>query len=161
MKLTRIALILTAATFASCSTPAPPETAKSEAAPKPPKDETALFPLEGQTGTHVVADHLLGKPFLPGGTIADYKLADYMLKGATYQLFAIRMPSGDQAAFLLLDFKKNLTDPKYLPHMGGYFGMDGAQPLYVFAKRDVVAGVVGLDQQRADAVARVFAAKIH
>ena len=148
-----IAIIL-AAGLTHCGTP--PPTKSAEAAPAPPKDETALFPLAAQTGTHGVANHLLGKPFLPGGTVADYKL-----DGTSYQLFAIRMPTGDQAAFLLLDFKKNLTNPKYLPHMGGYFGMDGAQPLYVFAKRDVVAGVAGLDQARADAIARVFAARIH
>ncbi|MDQ6700741.1 MAG: hypothetical protein M3Z36_11220 [Acidobacteriota bacterium] len=52
---------------------------------KPPADESALFPLTGLVGSKVVADHLLGKSFLPGGTVADYE------KG--YQLFAIREAS--------------------------------------------------------------------
>ncbi len=132
----------------------PPRTStvekKSET--KPPADESRLFPLTGLVNSRVVADHLLGKNYLPGGTVADYE------KG--YQLFALRESSAQQAAFLLLDFKKDLTNPKYLAHMGGFFGADAGKPFYVFAKGPVVAGVTGLPYEKADIVARQFAAKI-
>jgi hypothetical protein len=44
--------------------------------------------------------------------------------------------------------------------MGGYFGMDGDQTVYVFTKGAWVAGVAGLPQVKADAVAREFAARL-
>ncbi len=135
----------------SCGGGPPQSTTVETAEEKPPADESALFPLTGLAGSKVVA-HLLGKSFLPGGTIADYE------KG--YRLFAIREASAQKASFTLLDFKKDLTTPKYLAHMGGFFGMDRDKPLYVFAKGPVIAGVVGLPYERADIVARQFAAKI-
>lgn len=131
---------------------APPNSPAEKAEIKPPADESALFPLAGLTDSRVSPDHLLGKSFLPGGTVADYK--------AGYRLFAIRKDSAQTASFVLLDFKKNLTNPKYLAHMGGFFGLDGDQPLYVFAKGPVVAGIVGLPYEKADIVARQFALKI-
>lgn len=127
-------------------------TAEMKTEVKPPADESALFPLTGLVNSRVVAGHLLGKSFLPGGTVADYE------KG--YQLFAIREASAQKASFALLDFKKDLTAPKYLAHMGGFFGMDREKPFYVFAKGPVIAGVIGLPYERADIVARQFAAKI-
>ncbi|MDQ6704469.1 MAG: hypothetical protein M3Z85_00755 [Acidobacteriota bacterium] len=138
--------------FEGCGgpTPKPPATEKVE--PKAPADETALFPFTDLIDSRVVPDRLLGKSFLPGGTIADYK--------AGYQLFAIRMESAQKASFVLLDFRKDLANPKYLAHMGGFFGLDRDKPLYVFAKGPVVAGVVGLPYEKADIVARQFAVKI-
>ncbi len=136
----------------SCGEGPTRSTRAEKAAEKPPADESALFPLTGLAGSKVVAGHLLGKSFLPGGTIADYE------KG--YRLFAIREASAQKASFTLLDFKKDLTTPKYLAHMGGFFGMDRDKPLYVFAKGPVIAGVIGLPYERADIVARQFAAKI-
>jgi hypothetical protein len=44
--------------------------------------------------------------------------------------------------------------------MGGYFGMDGDRPVYVFVKGAWVAGIVGLTEEKADAAARVFAARL-
>ena len=108
--------------------------------------------MTGLVKSGVVANHLLDKSYLPGGTIAEYEQG--------YQLFAIRESSAQQAAFALLDFKKDLTAPRYLAHMGGFFGMDRDKPFYVFAKGPVIAGIVGLPYERADIVARQFAAKI-
>ena len=115
-------------------------------------DDQRCFPLTGRTAIKQVPDHILGNSALPGGIVADY---------AGYQLFLIRTASTQKAAFLLLDYKKILQSPKYLANMGGYFGMDAAhRPNYVFAKGPFLAGVIGLDQEKADPVARTFAARI-
>ncbi|MGI8989296.1 MAG: hypothetical protein ACR2I2_06910 [Bryobacteraceae bacterium] len=148
----RVALLPFALWLAGCGGSKPQTSAAEKAEVKPPADESALFPLTGLVSSRVVPDRLLGKSFLPGGTVADYK--------AGYQLFAIRMESAQKASFVLLDFKKDLTNSKYLAHMGGFFGLDRDKPLYVFAKGPVVAGVFGLPYGKADIVARQFALKI-
>ncbi|MDQ6664560.1 MAG: hypothetical protein M3Z23_09220, partial [Acidobacteriota bacterium] len=125
MRMLGIALLPFVLCFAGCGgSPSKPSTTE-KAEVKPPADESALFPFTGLIDSRVAPDRLLGKSFLPGGTIADYK--------AGYQLFAIRMESAQKASFVLLDFKKDLTNPKYLAHMGGFFGLDRDKPLYVFA----------------------------
>jgi hypothetical protein len=53
-----------------------------------------------------------------------------------------------------------LADAKFLPSFGGYFGMDGETPWFVFVKGRYLAGVVGLPQEEADLVARELAARI-
>jgi hypothetical protein len=114
-------------------------------------DDQRCFPLTGRTALKQV-DHLFNIPALPGGMIADYP---------GYQLFLIRTASAQKAAFLLLDYKKLLQTPKYLANMGGFFGVDsGHRPNYVFAKGPFLAGVVGLDQEKAEPIARTFAGRI-
>ncbi|HKW97826.1 MAG TPA: hypothetical protein VJN43_08825 [Bryobacteraceae bacterium] len=103
----------------------------------------------------LVDDHLLGKDFLPGGNLAEYRS-----KGKTYQQFLIHAKSPEDAALLLFDFKNHLRDAKFLAHMGGYFGMDGAQPVYIFPKGPFLAGLVGLPEKEADPLARQFAAHL-
>jgi len=104
---------------------------------------------------HLLDDHILGKDFLPGGNVAEYRR-----KGKTYQQFLVHLKSPDAAALLLFDFKNHLRDAKFLPHMGGYFGMDGAAPVYVFPKGAFLAGIVGLPEKEADLLARQFAARL-
>ena len=118
---------------------------------EPADDFSRYFPLQGRVAIHDVAGHLLNNPSLPGGALADYK---------TCQLFLIRTASAEKAGFLLLDYKKTLKDPKYLAHMGGFFGADAGRPAYVFAKGPYLAGVIGLPQDKADPLAREFAARI-
>jgi hypothetical protein len=113
-------------------------------------DERYL-PATGQLSIQEVPAHVLNNGALPGGLLADYK---------GYQLFLIRTASAEKASFLLLDYKKTLKEPKYLPNMGGFFGADAGRPAYVFAKGVFLAGVAGLPQDKADAVARTFAARI-
>jgi hypothetical protein len=120
-----------------------------------PADESRWFPSKDQVGTHVVAGHLLDKSIAPGGTVGEYRNAQ-----GSYQLGLIHMPSNDKAAFLLLDVKKVMAAPQYLPNMGGYFGMQDGVPLYVFAKGPYVAVLKGLAMERADPLARTFAARI-
>src|SRR6185436_19128509 len=58
-------------------------------------DEGRRFPSKDQAKIEVVNQKLLGKDFLPGGNLAEYKL-----KGKTYQQFLVRAETPDKAAFL-------------------------------------------------------------
>jgi hypothetical protein len=120
-----------------------------------PADESRRFPLAGQIGMRMVNDHILDKDFLPGGNVAEYKQ-----RGRTYQQFLIRAGTPEAAALLLFEHKSHLRDPKYLAHMGGYFGMDGDKPVYIFQKGVFLAGFVGLPEKDADVLARQFAARL-
>jgi hypothetical protein len=114
--------------------------------------EFRFFPVTGRTSITDMHDHAFHNPKLPPGVVAEYD---------GYQLFLIRTASNQKAAFLLMDYKKMLQMPKYLPNMGGFYGMDSVnKPNYVFAKGPFLAGVVGLDQEKADPVARTFAGRI-
>ncbi len=115
-------------------------------------DNSPYFPLKDRVSVKEMPAHLLNNPALPGGTLAEYK--------GGYQLFLVRADSNVKAADLLLDYKKTLKDPKYLAHMGGFFGTGDGRPAYVFAKGPWLAGVVGLAQEKADIVAREFAARL-
>ncbi len=123
-------------------------------APKP-TDESRRFPKANLVETVVVDKELLGKPFMPGGTIARYK------KGrAEYEMFIAKLPDATAAAFLLLDWQKALNGAKLNPGFGGYFGMDGKRPVFVFPKGAWMAGVAGLPEKEADAQARILASLI-
>jgi hypothetical protein len=120
-----------------------------------PADEGRRFPLADQISMRLVTNHLLGKDFLPGGNVAEYRR-----RGKTYQQFLVHSKSAGDAALLLFDFKGHLRDTKYLPHMGGYFGRDGSTAVYVFQKGSYLAGFVGLLEREADVLARQFAARL-
>jgi hypothetical protein len=150
--------LLLAILLAGCSSAPEPEK-KADAPPSPPpaavKDHSAVMPAEGLKGTEVVPNHILGKQEMPGGTLASYEA-----KGRKYQLFVIDVDDNQKAAFLMLDFKKTLKDPDYIDYMGGYFGSDDTQPIYVFAKLHYLAGVTGLSKADADPIARTLASKL-
>ena len=155
----RLALLCAFAGLAACGGPAPQETAET---PQPAAekasvvpDERRRFPAEGRLSMEVVPDRLLDKDYLPGGNVARYEK-----DGKAYTLFLLMAEDPQQAAFLAVDIKDQLENPKYVPSFGGYFGMEGADPIFVFPKGRYVAGVVGLKQADADAVARDFAARI-
>jgi len=146
--------IVVALLLAGCnSTPTP---TKTEVPPPPPvHDNTAMLPSVNRTGTRVVPNHLLGKSMLPGGTIGEYDD-----NGRKYQLFIIETESAQDAAIMLLDFKVALTDPAYIAYMGGYFGTDAGNPVYVFGKSQYLAGVTGLAEDLADPIARQLAQRL-
>jgi hypothetical protein len=134
--------------------PAVPEAPKKAEAPRI-FDEYRRFPKANLLDTKIVQAELMGKPFMPGGTLARYK------KGKTeYQMFLGQLASSDQAAFLLLDWKKALTGAHLLPSFGGYFGDDAGRPVFVFSKGRWIAGVVGLAEKPADAQARLLAGQL-
>jgi hypothetical protein len=145
------------ALLSACGGPAPKEQLQPTPAPAAakPVDESRRFPMADRVSLRLENDHVLGKDFLPGGNIAEYRR-----KGKTYQQFLVRSTSAESAALLMFDFKGHLKDSKYLAHMGGYFGMDGATPVYMFQKGVFMAGFVGLPEKEADLLARQFAARL-
>ncbi len=153
----RRALAIAALWLTACnSAPAPaPDTKAAAPPPAPVKDDTALLLDAHRTAAQVVPDHILGIAAMPGGSIGDYD--DH---GKKYQVFIVEADSPDNAAFLLLDMKAAMTNPAYLAQMGGYFGTRDGKGLYVFAKAKYLAGVVGLDKDAADPIAREQAAQL-
>lgn len=132
------------------SAPAP---VKAEA--HKPADESQRFANANLVGSKVIDKELLGKPFMPGGTLAQYK------KGKKeFEMFVAKVPSPTDAAILLLDWKKALADSKLLPSFGGYFGLDAGRPVFVFSKGAWIAGVAGLSEKEADLQARTLAAHL-
>ena len=156
---TPLALMTTlAALLASCGDqpgPSAPVSAKNAAAPKP-ADESRRFPKANLIETKVVDKEILGKPFMPGGTLARYR------KGKTeYEMFVARLPSALDAAILLPDWDKSLAGSKLVPSFGGYFGQDAGRPVFVFAKGAWIAGIAGLPEKEVDAPARTLAGQLN
>jgi hypothetical protein len=121
----------------------------------PIHDESRRFPQANLVVAKVVQEHLLGKPFMPGGTLARYK------KGkAEWTLFAAQCPNAVDAAIRLPDWRKALKNAKLEASFGGYFGEDEGVPVFVFSKGAWIAGVKGLPEKEADAQARLLAAKL-
>lgn len=147
-----------AALLISCGSepaaPAPAAPAKTAAVAKS-SDETRRFPIANRVDTQVMDNHLLDKSFMPGGTLARYK------KGKSeYSMFVAKLAAAQDAAFLLLDWNKALTGSKLEPGFGGYFGHDGARPVFVFTKGAWIAGIAGLPEKDADLAARTLAAHL-
>jgi hypothetical protein len=155
--LSRVALLAALALMLSCGeTAAPPKAAgPAPVAIAKPSDETRRFPMDGRDTVDVVEDHLFAKDYLPGGNIAVYKKG-----GRTWKQFVIKADNPNQTAILLGRFKDGLKDPKFVAHMGGYFGMDGETPLFVFPKGRWIAGVTGLPETEADTLARQMALRL-
>ena len=143
----------------ACSVPsdAPKEVkAKKEPAPvQRPNDETRRFPSQDRVSVEIVDNHIMGKDFLPGGNLATYKA-----KGKEWQQFLVHDASPTSAALLLNEYRAALESPKYLAHMGGYFGKDGDTDVLVMQKGRWVLGIAGLPEKEADMVARGFAARL-
>jgi hypothetical protein len=157
--MTRIGFTLAAAMLMAACT----EGEKAEkAAPAPvkvgarrPADESRRFPKENLVESRIVERQLMGKSFMPGGTLGLYR------KGRSeYELFLAKMPSANDAAIALLDWKRALADAKLVPAFGAYFGRDGERPVFVFTKGSWIAGVVGLNEKQADLPARELASRL-
>jgi len=138
----------------SCGSPPKPEPAKTAEVAKP-SDESQRFATANLVKTEVVDKELMGKPFMPGGTLARYK------KGRKeYEMFVAKVATATDAAILLPDWRKALTDSKLEPSFGGYFGQDSGRPVFVFSKGAWIAGIVGLLEKEADMEARTLAARL-
>ncbi len=155
---TRLAGTISAAVLLlSCSPePKPASPAKSDA-PKIaiPSDESRRFPKTNLIETTVVDRELMGKSFMPGGTIAHYKRGRI-----EYEMFVARTASVNDAVFLLPDWRKALTGAKLVPSFGGYFGLDAGRPVFVFSKGSWIAGIAGLPEKDADTEARTLASRL-
>ncbi len=136
--------------------PAPAPAAKPKAAAPKLKDHRAGLALENQVSTRMVEDHILDSPKLPGGSFGEYEK-----KGKKYQMFIIETASGSEAALVLFGYKATLQNPEYISYMGGYYGSDGKQPVYIFSKKEYVAGIAGLSMAEADPIARSLASRLH
>ncbi|HUQ94511.1 MAG TPA: hypothetical protein VM120_22705 [Bryobacteraceae bacterium] len=134
------------------SKPSLTESPKKAPAPKP-ADESRRLPKTNLVQTELVDKELMGKTFMPGGTLGRYKKG-----GVEYQIFVAKLPAAGDAALLLPDWRAALTGPKLIPSFGGYFGQDAGRPLFVFSKGAWIAGVAGLPEKEADLQARTLAA---
>src|SRR5206468_11419746 len=106
--------------------------------------------------TKVVDKEILGKPFMPGSTLARYR------KDKTeYEMFVARLPRALDAAILLPDWDKSLAGSKLIPSFGGYFGQDAGRPVFVFSKGAWIAGIAGLPEKEADPLARALAGRLN
>ena len=130
---------------------------KAETTPAPPKvkDDTSKLLQANLVAAEVVPDHILKNSALPGGTLGHYKAG-----GKEYQMFIIETGTAQDAAILLIDMKPTLKDAEYIAYMGGYFGTDANGPVYVFAKKQYLAGITGLPRDKADPIARELAARL-
>ena len=158
MRIPQALLTTLAALLVSCGDeprPSPSVPVKKSQAPKP-ADESRRFPKANLVETKVVDKELLGKPFMPGGTLARYR------KGKMeYEMFVARLPSALDAAVLLPDWDKSLAGSKLIPSFGGYFGQDAGRPVFVFAKGAWIAGIAGLPEKDVDAPARTLAGQLN
>ena len=118
-------------------------------------DDMALLPKAHLVGSTVRPAHLIAPSISAGGVAGTYKDT----KGA-YQQMLVRLPTTEKAAFLLLDVKKLMTAPRYLPHIGGFFGQKEGKPFYVFAKGPFLAVIEGKPEPEAEVLARIFAARL-
>jgi hypothetical protein len=157
MRIYSLSLFAAAALFISCGAaphPPAPQSDKPADAPKP-ADESRRLPLANRVDTQVLGSRLLGKSFMPGGTLAHYKQGK-----VEYIMFVAKAANPQNAAFVLLDWHKVLTGAKIVPAFGGYFGQDAGGPVFVFAKGAWIAGVAGLPEKDADLAARTLAAHL-
>lgn len=142
--------------LASCGGEPPKVVAKPKVDPAPaPVDESRKFPKADLVRVTLVEKELLGKDFMPGGNVGEYKHGNQ-----SYRLFLAKTFTPDRAAILLLDLKNHLQGAKFVPTFGGYYGTDNGVPVFTFAKNSYLLGVVGLNEKEADLVARTFAGRV-
>jgi len=154
-----LAVAAAAALLAACgSSPDAPKTVPERTAAVPPKppDESRYLPRTNQVSTEVIADHLLGKSFMPGGTLGHYRSGKQ-----EYDMFVRKVASPLDAAVLLTDWQKELKDAKLIPAFGAYMGDDGGRPVFVFTKGAWIAGIAGLNEKQADPPARSLASLLN
>jgi hypothetical protein len=150
-----LAFLLRAGCGSETPKTAAPATAEKPAPPPKPSDESARFPKAGLLRTEVVDDHVLGKSFMPGGTVAHYRRGK-----SEYDMFVAKLATPTDAAILLLDWKKALADAVLIASFGGYSGSDSGRPVFVFTKGSWLAGIAGLPQKQADLQGRLLAARL-
>ena len=151
-----LAVAALAALLAACSSStdpsrAVPKQSTAPALPKPP-DESRYLPRPDQVNTEVIPDHLLGKSFMPGGTLGHYRNGKQ-----EYEMFVRKLASPLDAAVFLPDWQKGLKDSKLIPAFGAYMGDDGGRPVFVFTKGAWIAGIAGLNEKQVDRPARSLA----
>lgn len=148
-------IVLIALFAVACGSPeeaTSPEVEQTAAPAEKILDQTHFFRKEGLVEAKVVEANLAGKDFMPGGNHASYER-----DGKTFQVFFTLRRNANVATFLFMDYKDVLTDAEFVPHFGGYFGMDGETPTFVFPREKYVVGITGLDLEDADLEGRWIA----
>ena len=141
--------------LSSCSTAPAPSSSKKvvHVEAPPPREEWYRFPKAEMVETKLVETELMGKPFMPGGTLGRYKKGD-----TQYEMFICRLSSPDDATLLLAEWRAVLANPKPVNAFGGVIGEDSGRPVFVFLKGHWIAGVAGLPQKDAEPRASLLAA---
>lgn len=121
--------------------------------PKPAANESGQLPSANQVSKQEVADHVLGKPFLPAGTLAHYKTAT-----AEYDMFVAQFPTHTDASIALANLEATIQGAKLVKGLDGYFGADAGRPIFVFPMDRWLGGVLGLPRPEAEQAARVLIA---
>jgi hypothetical protein len=118
-------------------------------------DPSALLPKEDVVAVKVVKKELLGKSFMPGGTLARYQRGK-----VAYEIFLSELPTPTDAAIVLAHWDEALKNPKVVKSLDAYYGIDAGHPIYVFASGPWVAGITGLSEKEADRQARMLAGRL-
>lgn len=121
--------------------------------PKPTPNEFQQLPSADLVSKQEVAGHILGKPFLPGGTMAHYKTPT-----AQYDMFVAQFPSHTDASIALANLEGNIQGAKLVKDMDGYFGSDAGHPILVFPMDRWIGGVLGLPLPEAEQAGRKLTA---
>jgi hypothetical protein len=103
----------------------------------------------------VVKKELLGKSFMPGGTLAQYQRGN-----VAYEIFLSELATPTDAAIVLAHWDQVLKNPKVVQSLDAYYGIDTGHPIYVFASGPWVAGITGLSEKEADRQARMLARRL-
>jgi hypothetical protein len=118
-------------------------------------DPRALLPKEDLVAVKVVKKELLGKSFMPGGTLAQYQRGN-----VAYEIFLSELATPTDAAIVLAHWDQVLKNPKVVQSLDAYYGIDTGHSIYVFASGPWVAGITGLSEKEADRQARVLARRL-
>ena len=151
-------LIGTALMLGSCGSstedagPASEQAAVQEKPAEEIRDETYRFHKDGLVEAKVVQENLCGKDFMPGGNLGLYEKG-----GKTYQVCFTQRRNADAAMFLSMDYRDALSDQKFIPHFGGFYGTDGETPTLIFQKNRYLVVIAGLELDDADQAGRVIA----
>lgn len=132
--------------------PASEQAAEQQKPAEEIRDETYRFNKDGLVEAKVVQDNLCGQDFMPGGNFAEYEKG-----GKKYQVCFTLRRNADAAMFLSMDYRDALSDQKFVPHFGGFYGMAGETPTLVFQKNKYLIVIAGLELEEADQAGRVIA----
>lgn len=156
---TEIVILLgTALMLGSCgpstddSGPASEQAAEQKKPAEEIRDETYRFHKEGLVEAKVVQDNLCGQDFMPGGNVADYDKG-----GKKYQVCFTLRRNADAAMFLSMNYRDALSDQKFIPHFGGFYGTVGETPTLIFQKNRYLVVIAGLELEDADQAGRIIA----
>ncbi len=148
-------LVATIAILGGCAPKPRQASQKSSVTGGTATDASALLPKEGVVAVKVVQKELLGKSFMPGGTLARYQRGK-----VAYEIFLSELPTPTDAAIVLAHWDEALKNLKLVRSLDAYYGIDTGRPTYVFAKGPWIAGITGLSEQAADREARMLAERL-